>query len=376
MVYWQGKPFDVVDRFRYLGVELDTYFSLTHAAVSVRGRMFAAVRKVNTLASEQGVRGNPLAMLHLYRNFVLPHAMYGCQVWGVDFLDHLQVTTNPVQQTYTSFFRHLLGVRGSVAHNMILHEVAQPPLQFYWLRSACRFFNSIRKADSDLLTSVLRSDMELAFGIGSQHGKGEWRESWTHQLHQAITDLVPETAESSSAWRQLQYLELSHINISEVMHAWASRWQARWAEFDVDPRDEGAVNRQQSTYARWFKEGEGMKWRDVLAYMSDSFHPHTWRTMARFRLGNHGLGVEVGRHAGLPYSRRFCQRCLTWGFPAVVDDEHHIVFECITSLAARSYHAYMGDLEMSRNDLRLFMQTASALSFVRDVFHLLKHTEL
>jgi hypothetical protein len=61
--------------------------------------------------------------------------------------------------------------------------------------------------------------------------------------------------------------------------------------------------------------------------------------------------------------------------PAVVDDEHHIVFECITSLATRMHPGYVGDLEMSQNDLRLFMQTDSALSFVRDIFYLLKLTE-
>jgi hypothetical protein len=76
--------------------------------------------------------------------------------------------------------------------------------------------------------------------------------------------------------------------------------------FDVDPKDEEAVNKQQSTYARWFKEGQGVKWRDVPAYLSDTYHQHTWRTMACCRLGNHGLGVEVGRHTGLPYSRCFC----------------------------------------------------------------------
>jgi hypothetical protein len=84
-----------------------------------------------------------------------------------------------------------------VAHNMIFQEVAQPPLQFYWLRAACRFFKDMVKADSPLLTQVVRFDMELALGTGSQQGRGVWREAWTYMLHQAVTDLVPRTDDSS-----------------------------------------------------------------------------------------------------------------------------------------------------------------------------------
>jgi hypothetical protein len=91
--------------------------------------------------------------------------------------------------------------------------------------------------------------MELAFGIvhrlATGSGMSSGQNPWVRQLNHAITDLVRKTAES------LQHLKLSHQNVSEAMHAWvsASRWQARGAEFDVDPRDEDsweAANRQQA----------------------------------------------------------------------------------------------------------------------------------
>jgi hypothetical protein len=371
-IYWQGSRLEVVDRFRYLGLELNGSFCLEHAATRVRASLFAARHRVYTLAAQQGVRKSPLVMLHLFRNFVLPHAMYGCQVWGVEYLDHLQTTTNPLQQTYTSFFRQLLGVRGSVAHNMILHEVAQPPLQFYWLRAACRFLNGMVKADSPLLTAVVRSDIELGLGIGSQQGQGVWPEAWTHRLYQAVTDLVPQTSETTSGWRHLEHLELSTIDVTNVMQAWNTRWQARWDEFIGDPRAEETQYREQATYASWFKVGEGMRWRDLPTYLSSNLHEHTWRTMAKLRLGNHGLAVEKGRHRNVPYSDRICERCFVHDNSWVVDDVHHVLFDCFSSLRFRVLDTYRQDVESSGADVRAFMQTASFTPFVRDVFDWIK----
>jgi hypothetical protein len=55
------------------------------------------------LAAEHGVREFPGALLRLYRAFVLPHAMYGCQVWGTNYLSAQSRMGNPLQVTYTSF---------------------------------------------------------------------------------------------------------------------------------------------------------------------------------------------------------------------------------------------------------------------------------
>jgi hypothetical protein len=95
---------------------------------------------------------------------------------------------------------------------MILHEAAEPPLPFYWLRAACRVVNGMVKADNPLLTAVVRSDIELlGRGIGSQQGQGVWREAWTPRLVQAVTDLVPQTSETTSVWRHQSILSSAQL---------------------------------------------------------------------------------------------------------------------------------------------------------------------
>jgi hypothetical protein len=45
-------------------------------------------------------------------------------------------------------------------------------------------------------------------------------------LHQAVTDLVPETDDSASGWRHLEHLEHSTFDLADVMQAWKSNWQS------------------------------------------------------------------------------------------------------------------------------------------------------
>jgi hypothetical protein len=54
-------------------------------------------------------------------------------------------------------------------------------------------------------------------------------------------------------------------------------------------------------------------------------------SMASFRLSDHNLRIETGRHEGLPRNERFCRRCKTLlgeDFVAPIDDEEHLLFLC------------------------------------------------
>ena len=54
--------------------------------------------------------------------------------------------------------------------------------------------------------------------------------------------------------------------------------------------------------------------------------------MSKFRLSNHGLMIEVGRHKGTPKEERFCPFC-----PLKIENELHFLFECpiFSNLRAR-----------------------------------------
>jgi hypothetical protein len=59
-------------------------------------------------------------------------------------------------------------------------------------------------------------------------------------------------------------------------------------------------------------------------------------SMARFRLSNHNLGVELGRHQEVVWFARGCKQCAAMGMHNhPVDDEAHLLFSCPATAAVR-----------------------------------------
>jgi hypothetical protein len=116
-VTFEGHPLPTVSEFRYLGVKLNSHADMAHAASSGSVGLHLAAQRTLRLAAQEGVSHSPLAILHLFRNFVLPHVMYGCQLWGSLFLrtaSHSDSCDNKLQRDSTFFtFDVCLVVGGS-----------------------------------------------------------------------------------------------------------------------------------------------------------------------------------------------------------------------------------------------------------------------
>ncbi|KAJ9524400.1 hypothetical protein QJQ45_008615 [Haematococcus lacustris] len=151
----------VVREFKYLGMHFNPSATPAFAATHMRAGMFLAMRQACKRAREYGVLHDPYALCHLIRAFVLPLGLYGSQVWGTAFLGHGVQLSNPVQTRMLSFLRFAARVRSSVSGLMVLHELEQLPLQLYWLRAACKFWNTAKLSHSDLLMRVIKADVEL-----------------------------------------------------------------------------------------------------------------------------------------------------------------------------------------------------------------------
>ncbi|KAJ9519854.1 hypothetical protein QJQ45_014577, partial [Haematococcus lacustris] len=171
----------VVREFKYLGMHFNPSATPAFAATHMRAGMFLAMRQACKRARDYGVLHDPYALCHLIRAFVLPLGLYGSQVWGTAFLGHGMQLSNPVQTRMLSFLRFAARVRGSVSGLMVLHELGQLPLQLYWLRAACKFWNTAKLSHSDLLMRVIKADVELGRGCQA---------SWSAQFQLAARELM------------------------------------------------------------------------------------------------------------------------------------------------------------------------------------------
>ncbi len=342
-VHYRGQAVPYVNEFKFLGMWIDSRFSMGHASDKQRGAVMAAWHRVLSQAIEHGLRNMPHAMLHLVQTYVLPAALFGSQVWGPDLLSTRSLYTSSLQKALNGVYRQILQVKGTVCAASLLDEVGVPPLPCYWLKAAVGFWSQAHKAQNELLTQVLNNEWELGKVCSS---------SWSAKLRRFLSrdlacDAFPAEGEPVTPHAML------------CVNALNSHIQAQREEVNHDPRLPDTQHRARATYVHWF----GMPVRAMKGV--PRLHPYLcagaqvpapWvGSMARLRLSDHALRVQSGRivRPPLDYGARKCTRCDI----SVVDDEYHLLLECgATAAIRRSFADVVPQAGLPAERMRMFMR--------------------
>ena len=75
-------------------------------------------------------------------------ASFGCQIWGVNFLDLGKgVDGNELERIHLSYLRHVLGVGMNIAGDILIAESSSPPYHVHWTKLILRLWNSLQSND-------------------------------------------------------------------------------------------------------------------------------------------------------------------------------------------------------------------------------------
>jgi len=131
----------------------DKHMNLHHAATHALKPLNAALRRVKEFGIEKRIYDRPRAMLWL-----LSAGMYVSQIWSTQFLKHDNGFSNPLQVAHMTFLlERILGIKSTSANWCVLRKCAQEPLQFYWFRSAIKFWNRIVDSNTAIFTRCYES---------------------------------------------------------------------------------------------------------------------------------------------------------------------------------------------------------------------------
>ncbi|KAJ9513983.1 hypothetical protein QJQ45_021067, partial [Haematococcus lacustris] len=226
---------------------------------------------------------------------------------------------------------------------VVLHELGQLPLQLYWFRAACKFWNTAKLSHSDLLMRVIKADVELGRSCQA---------SWSAQFQLAARELMGDEFTLSPDMV---------LGTKAMEVKWLERWGRRWVGFEGDPRLPETVHRERCSYAAWFKHGDGIGINHMAPHLLNRQLSTEVRTsLTRFRLGNSGLGVEKARFEGVTFIDRTCTRCTE----GVVDDAMHFIFECTATSSIREQPEFAMTLQNNNENLHDFMLSPCAPLFV------------
>ena len=98
-------------------------------------------------------------MLWLFKTNALSAGVYASQIWSTHFLKHDNDFSNPLQVAHMAFLKRILGIKSTSANWCELRECAQEPLQFYWFRSAVKFWNRMVDSNSNIIRDFMKADI-------------------------------------------------------------------------------------------------------------------------------------------------------------------------------------------------------------------------
>lgn len=303
---YAGAHIEVVDSFRYLGLDLHCTKALGNAGSA---RSEAAGRSEWALSgrcSELGIEA-PALKMHLWDALVRPCMLYGVEVWGDKLLN--AKTDIAGEMVHKAFLRRLLGVPSGTPTMAVLAEVGRYPLAVTAAEVMLKYWNRlVEMEDGRLVKQAFLESAMLARALTPTSVIKPWAGQVASFL--ASLDLPHDLSAPQS------------VNIKAVVEKMQSCYIAKVTGSDGTP-----VGSKVQQYLQ-LRSGVETASYTPAAYLQAVGGWRQRQAVAQLRTGSSWLAVETARRQGdegvVPREERLCQRCSS----AAIDDAEHMVFDC------------------------------------------------
>jgi hypothetical protein len=317
--WFDGEAVPMKEAFVYLGMLFKGRKGVKDASERALGlgrrAMFAMSRRCNVL----GISRVDLRVC-LFDTLVRSIVCFGCEVWGPRGYLTREVA-EPVEALHLMFLRMCLGVRRTVATDVLYEEMGRQPLAVYWVAQAVRFRDRVlARKEEDLAKQAMMESASMSVrGV-----KKCWAAYLEHSMDRCADEgwsrKKGELKGAGPIWRRL-------LHRGEELREIA---------------DDDRTDFKKYTYQKWFcakpdtscgVRGRCRFW-EVLSVRKEI------QLVAGLRMGSHHLEIEEGRMRKLARSQRVCVVC----DKRVREDERHVVFECeaYQQIRARAMDIFKG----------------------------------
>jgi hypothetical protein len=286
--YLNGIELENVRSYKYLGFLFTPSGEIKSGLHDLRDRAFKAFMKLRNQMGTSFNQSIPIA-LDLFDTMIKPILLYSSDFWGCLKLPK----DNPIDKLHMMFCKQLLGVQKQTTNIGVLLELGRIPLNIYACKFAIKNWERIKgKKSNDLLLSSYNDAVnENLIWISNVK---------TILEEKGMLNFFIKSYESKPAFINKKLFQ----KLSDEFHQNAFE----------DIRKEQSKLR---TYAL-FKTEIGFE-----KYLTEIKNPVLRTEITKFRLSNHRLMIETGRHKKIPKELRFCPFC-----PGAVETEMHFLLLC------------------------------------------------
>ena len=282
--YLGSTKLENVRSYKYLGLTITPSGEIRTALDDLRSR---ALKAYMALKNKLGVcfRDHVDDTIGLFDAMIKPILLYGSDFWGSLKLPK----NNPVENLYMQFCRQILGVQKNTTTMGVLLELGLTPLMLEARRLSLKNWERIKNGDGNILVSYsLKNSVEKEL-------------DWNQTICTSLSE------------HGMQYRITEHS--SDTGDAYIGKAK------DIYHQEAfGQINTPESklrTYAL-IKTTIGRE-----SYLTDIKNTKQRQKLTKFRLSNHRLMIESGRHMKLPKNERMCPVCSEG-----IEDEVHFLVNC------------------------------------------------
>ena len=284
--FYVGKnKLESTREYKYLGFMVTPSGEINTGLKDLKNRALRALAK---LKNKMGncFRKHPLITLKLFRSLIEPIILYASDFWGILKMP----INNPIENLFTSFCKQLLGVQKQTSNIGVLLELGQTPIMILAQKNAIK--NWVR------ITNNLKcNNLVISSYVASVSEKLTWTCNMQSKLSVIGLGELFLSQEKDSHLKAMQ-------RMTDIFHQHAfsdiNRSDSRLRTYGILKLEPGFEN--------YLNELKSIKERTALT---------------KFRLSNHVLMIEKGRHKKIDRTLRYCPFC-----PGVVEDEKHFLLQC------------------------------------------------
>ena len=233
-------------------------------------------------------RKDPLITIKLFQTLIQPILLYASDFWGI----LKQSRNNPIEVMHMKFCKELLGVQKQTTNVGVLLELGQIPLSIRGIKSAIK--NWVRICSDQKCNNLLKLSYENRI---THHLT--WKERIEHTLTvNGMHDIFLNKNKNAHLCAFQRLYDIFHQSAFHDM----KRDTSKLRTYNLLKAEPG--------YEMYLSEIQNINQRIALT---------------KFRLSNHCLKIETGRHERIDKNNRFCPFC-----PNLIENEKHALLECKT----------------------------------------------
>ena len=338
-IYMNGVKLDNVREYKYLGFIFTPSGEIVTGLQDLRNRAFKSYQALKQNMGEAFNRDTETA-IGLYESMIKPILTYSSDFWGC--LKLPPQNKNPIEIMQMKVFKQILGVHKQTTNSGVLLEMGKATLNIECIKFGIKNWERIRNGRGnailiDSYTDASKENLPWLMGVKSILEKNNLLFFYSNEF----PDRCP------FIYKKLQMKMFDHFH-EEVLNTIRSSKLRTYALFKNEPGRE-----------HYLSEIKNVKIRTQLT---------------KFRISDHNLMIEKGRHKGLDKTIRFCPFCLD-----KIEDEIHFLIKCPLYNNLRApflnsmFAEYINVEDIPEKDLFVYLMSLSSVevaNFVHKAFEL------